>query len=922
MVTALAAGIYALLCLESRTGTLDLISEENPVNRDFLSFVRDFATPESLVLILEGPDPDANRSFADALAPRLDALRGLVKDVFYKFDIEFFRRRGLLYLDLDTLEAQKLALDGNRDFLATISAHPKLETLFREVRNRAVDPSAMIAVDSATRQRGLRLLEGVLDGMTAALIHPEGAAAPPWEQFLASGGADLVENAPADGYNTSRDGRMVFVLVEPADLRNDYRFLAGFIREVREVVDELRGRFPTVRVGFTGTPALAEEEMRISQRDMTVAMIFSLIGIMALFVLAFGGLSRPFMALLALLVGMAWSYGVITLVIGYLNLLSLSCGLILIGLGINYSVHFVSRFQEELSKTDDVAVVLERTFSGVGEGLLTGGATTTAAFYTTTLVEFPGLRQLGFVAGTGVFLCLVAMMTALPSFLVVWEKWRQRRRHGLRGHARKMTTVQLEGAMGTLRRRPGAVFLGCALVSLLSVIGIFRISFDSNLLHLQAKDTETVRNELKLMENSPQPPEFGAVLVDRYEDISPTAAHLRTLPTVKDVLSLEQLIPARQASKRAIIKEMQTALRDLPLPVRVTKTVDPAAISVLLGDIHSTLGVAGPLLSVLDADSDMAQGVENLRQSLNGTLEALRSTPSDGAVESLGRYQTTLFSDLSEKLNLLLSPAYERELTYKELPHEVYRRFVGAGGRFLIYAYPAANVWEDSSRDAFVANLRQVDPRVTGHPILVHEAIRLIWEGYQRAGLYALVVVAILVLLDFRGLRATVLALTPLMAGVLWMVGLLKLLGLSLNPANLIALPLILGIGIDNGVHLVHRFREEGAPEIADLMRLVRAVYGSRGQSAGFRARGREIIERLGQEGGHSAVVALRTTGRAVLLSSLATMMSFGCMAMATHRGVASMGFLLLIGVGACLLSALIMLPAFFSLVVAQGGKL
>jgi hypothetical protein len=199
----------------------------------------------------------------------------------------------------------------------------------------------------------------------------------------------------------------------------------------------------------------------------------------------------------------------------------------------------------------------------------------------------------------------------------------------------------------------------------------------------------------------------------------------------------------------------------------------------------------------------------------------------------------------------------------------VRRRLVGDDGRLLLRIHPAENIWEPEARARFIEALRTIDPEVTGIPVQAHESSRLMLRGYVQGGLYSLVVVLVVLLIDLRRLSDVVAALAPLAAGAGWTLGVMAAVDLDFNLANLIILPLMIGIGIDIGIHCVHRSRDDG--------------------SAG-------------------AALVKSSTGRAVILSGLTTAIGFGSLAIAQHRGIQSLGILLGVGVVANVLAALFVL--------------
>lgn len=242
---------------------------------------------------------------------------------------------------------------------------------------------------------------------------------------------------------------------------------------------------------------------------------------------------------------------------------------------------------------------------------------------------------------------------------------------------------------------------------------------------------------------------------------------------------------------------------------------------------------------------------------------------------ALFAFQEELFRDLPEQLGLLQDSAGAEPVTVDDLPQELRARYVGRTSQYRLFVFPAGNVWNFAPLARFVEEVRSVDPDTHGTPIRTFEYLRAMKEGYQSAAVYALIGVVLLAFLTFRAaVGATLLALVPLTVGALWTLGLMGLLGVPFNPANLLLLPLIVGIGIDNGIYVVQRFREPG--------------------------------------GGGGPLP--RSTSRAITLSALTTMVGFGSLMMSAHQGLGSLGLVVVLGVGSVLVASLTTLPSLLAL--------
>ncbi|MGH7407767.1 MAG: MMPL family transporter, partial [Candidatus Methylomirabilales bacterium] len=269
-------------------------------------------------------------------------------------------------------------------------------------------------------------------------------------------------------------------------------------------------------------------------------------------------------------------------------------------------------------------------------------------------------------------------------------------------------------------------------------------------------------------------------------------------------------------------------------------------------------------------EEDGEAAIAAARSALEGVLAGLEAAPrTEGADRRLATYERRLGADFAEKVRLLRRSVEAPPLTVATLPASLRNHFVGESGRLLLRVYPRGDIWDRGATARFIEALRRVDPDVTGPPVHTFEASRALTYGYGQAGLYALLAIFALSAILFRHAGHALLSMVPLLAGTGWTLGVMALLGMNFNLANLFALPLILGMGVDNGMNLVARFREE--------------------------------------KGGR--FVLATAMGKSMVLASLTTIAGFGVLLLAQHRGIASLGLLLTLGVSNILLASLTLLP-------------
>ena len=269
--------------------------------------------------------------------------------------------------------------------------------------------------------------------------------------------------------------------------------------------------------------------------------------------------------------------------------------------------------------------------------------------------------------------------------------------------------------------------------------------------------------------------------------------------------------------------------------------------------------------------------LEDGLESIRGVISALASTENVKVRARIDAFTATLMVYLEEGIGRLERSVAQGKLSAEDLPDGVRERFVSAKGRYAVYAFPKESMWDRDKLGAFLKDAREVAPDVTGFPETFYENTGVMYRGFIEAAWYSSIAVLVLLLFDLRSFRLVLLGVFPLACGTIWMLGTMATTNINYNLANIVGLPLIIGVGIDNAVHLLHRYRQDG-----------------------------------------DVATALRRTGGAVVLSSMTTMVGFGSLSIASHRGLGSLGQILFIGVGCCLAAAMLALPAGLTLF---GGK-
>jgi hopanoid biosynthesis associated RND transporter like protein HpnN len=885
----LVAGLGVVLALlitathlTFQTNRLDLIASGDHYRQLGDAYDREFEDlPGDVIVVIRSERPEAAKAFATALAQRW-ATNPHIDQVLYRINVDTLKQKALLYLSPDDLMALRQKLQNHQAFLEELTAAPTLQNLLALI-NREMSTALVGQVftgfleedHQAKEPPDLSLLVALLQHMNQALDAPH-VYQSPWASLFAKD----VETRGQDGFLWSDDKHLLFVLVQPKREEGEFNRFDKAVQQIRADVDELRKVHPDVEVGITGKSILDADEMAVAARDTGLATVISVVGVTLLYFGLFKGVVRPLLALAALLIGICWALGFTSLTIGHLNILSMVFMPMLLGLGIDYGSYFISRYMEERRAGKGLQEAMAQTFVATGPGIVATALTTALTFGTLLLTGFKGIAELGFIGGSGILLAALATFTVLPALLTCYEK-----RRPVRGAApqRKFPEKHRGGYLEPLYRHPWAIVAASVLLSGLALLALGKVEMDLNLLHLQAKGTESIVWVQRIFESTRRSVLYGEMVADSLEDVKRKEAALRALPSVAQVESVASVIPEDQPRKMRLIKELPPFLADLALQRDTAEAVDLEALRTILGRLQFKMVEDGEAAGELREGTlrEQMHEVRRLIAQFDETTERLGQT---AALQALATFQEELSRDLVEQVTLLQANLQAEPVTIHDLPSELQTRYVGKTGHYRLFVYPAEDIWEFTPLTRFVDQIRSVDPDVLGTPIGNFEYTRGIKEAYAQAGLYAFLGIVGLTLLTFRAVRPTFLALIPLAVGSLWILGFMGLFHVTFNVANLIVLPLIMAPAVESGIMIVYRYREER------------------------RTRQRPLP-------------LPQSTGQAVVFSSLSTIIGFGSLMISHHRGIFSIGLLLTLGVASVLLASITTLPSLLSILSSRSRK-
>ncbi len=893
--------------LQYKTQRNDLISPHKEHQQRWRDYLAEFGDDDDIVVVVKGTDRPRMEKALETLAARVQARPELFDRLFYKVDLRSLRNRALLFLSTEEIRAIQHHLEDMSQLLKHGWISWKLLTL-SSLLQEAVQRTAKMKPDvplTADDEVFLTQLWNITHNAKDVIVDPQKyktpwgslLARPPQQKDMLAEPQYFFSDPPVTDETPARPAKetLAFLLMRPIKEEGSFTYALKSVTAIRDIVEQTRAEFPGIAFGVTGLPVLETDEMAAADHDTRLASWLAIAGVSVLFLLVYRGIWYPLLTVVTLLIGTAWALGWLTLTVGHLNILSATFAVMLIGMG-DYGVLWVMRYEQARRRGVDVRSALLHTATHVAIGNLTAACTLALAFFAAMFADFQAVAELGWIAGCGVLLCAFACFTILPALLVIFD----RRRTGERPtsadwcipyqptNAGRSPDAWLPGLA---RRARWVVLAGLVLTIGLGYAAWKGVSYDHNLLHLQARDLDAVKWELTLIEHTAGANWHAVSYTDTPQEALALKARYEKLPEVSRVVEAASLLPQDQEVKVPLLADIQRRLSDLPKRGAIIPHLRPNC-RTLLTCLNNLAEKLQPLAgSACGANGKPTTLLTDLRESVWNLHRQILLLPAEIVEKRLQEFEQRLAGDLAEDLHRLREVAMPQPITLADLPTAFRDRYVGRSGKWLLRVFARHSLWEFPQLEQFTQQIHAVDPTATGKPFGTVEGLRAMKNGLERAGFYAFLVIVAVLWLDFRSWKRTAVAVAPLVVAVLFSLGILGLFGVPLNPANMIAFPLILGVGVDNGVHILHDY----------LLR--RRPHPSFPQLEG------------GQGGGISYAI-----GRGVLVKALTTMIGFGTLMIASERGLAGLGLILTLGVGCSMLTALIFLPAMLHLYGAVTG--
>ncbi len=823
------------------TDTGLLFSANLPWKQTSRALTRQFPQNDGvLVAVIDAQIPEEAEATAAALAGRLRANTALFHNVVQPDTSDYLQQNAFLLIGKTQLQ----------DLLdRTVDAQPFLGQLVSDPSLRGLFGALSLVAEGAKRGVSAGAMGPAMMQFHTALSQAADGHAQPlsWENLLA-------------GPLAKQAGRYRFVTVKPV---RDFTSLqpggkaADFMRQAAASLPYIASGQAHMRL--TGGVALDDEEFSSVAQGAAIGLGGSFVLVCVWLFAAVRSWRLTVPIALTLILGLLLTTGFAALTVGTLNLISVAFAILFVGIAVDFAIQFTVRFRERRHVHPDMIEALRETGRGSGAQILVASLATASGFLAFTPTEFVGVAQLGIIAGGGMIIAFLTTLTFLPALLVQFRPRQEKREVGV------MMLKRLEPIVRPLHWPILAVFI------VLAVAGAAltpTIPFDGDPLHTKNQHTEAVTTLYSLMGDPFTNPYTIDALLPSLDAAHAITPKISALAPVQAVLSLNSFVPQDQTDKLAIIADANSILAPTLSPPTKATPPDAAALRQSAKDLSAKLqGVLGKLA----ADDPL--------RAIAGDLDRLQAAPD----ATLLATQSALLRFLPMQLDRLRVALAAKPVTLADVPADLKANWLVPDGRARLEVLPRSSVNDSRAIRNFVDVVTNVMPQATGSAVIIVRSAQTIIHAFSIAAISALGAIAVILIIALRRPIDVGLVMAPLTISSLLTVVVLRSCGISLNFANIIALPLLLGVGVSFNIYFVMNWR-------AGITRFLGSA-----------------------------------TARAVIFSALTTGTAFGSLALSAHPGTASMGTLLLISLGCTVLTTLLFVPALLATIprprVILGGS-
>lgn len=826
---------YTVNNLGINTNSADMLSPDLPFQKNQRRIDKEFPQDSRvIILVVDALTPEETSQAAISLVEKLSTQSDNFSSVYIPTENDFFSQQALLFLELDELEdlAEKLA--ETQPFIGYLSKNYHLQGLFDIVVKALETDDRTIPTDLNPLLLAINnVIESQLDQQPHRLS---------WQNLLA-----------ANKLNTETNRTLV--IAKPKLNFSEIMAAEQALNAARQTASQVMQDNANIRIRITGEAALEQEELESVSGGVVISAIASLILVCTSLWLGLRSFKLMLATLIVLILGLILTAGFATLSVGHLNIISIAFAVLYIGLGVDYAIHLCLHYRESRSQGMENDEALTESIHIVGFPIFLCAITTALGFLAFVPTDFIGVSEFGIISAGGMIIGLVISLTALPALITIFS-------------LKDVKPINSSFSLGSLSTLPFRYSRSIRWLTIIIAIGastlLTQLVFDSNPINLRDPGSESVSTIKELLKSQTESPFALLTLAPNAEEAEKLADQLEQLPSVHQTIFLNNFVAENQDEKLDIIEELDLILGNQ------------------LNNFDTELNNTDPKLALLGFNISISEALK--KQSTNApraTLEKLQNniklilqhhddTDKD-PYHSLEKNILSLLPYTMERLRVSLTAA-----PYKlaDIPDYIRSHWLSPNGQYKVHITPEYDQNELQNLKQFVSEVQTAAPYSSGLPVADQASGAAIVKAFVQAFSGAIIAIFLLLLIILRDIKSTLLTIGPLLLAALLTGAANVILDNPFNFANVIALPLLMGMGVDSSIHIMQRLRSGLSSQ-------------------------KEILQ--------------SSTARGVFFSSLTTLFSFSSLAFTPHVGTSSMGLLLAVGIFFTLICTLIVLPAFYS---------
>ncbi|WP_428354152.1 MMPL family transporter [Methyloprofundus sp.] len=825
---------YAKNHLGVNNNSSEMLSPDLPFQQNYKRLEAEFPQDTNAILfVVDTPTPEETTIAASNLLKRLNNNSEFFEANYIPDDNAFFRQQAFLYLS--TAELDKLAsnLTDAQPFIGYLAQNYNLQGLF------TILGQALENEDSVISQS----LPALLSSISTAF---EKVAA--GEHYHVSWQTILNPNSA-----TNKTRRIV--IAKPKVHFQSMMPVAAAIEKARALSSQLMQEMPGANIRITGDIALQHEELEDIGDGAILSGIGSFILVLTILFRCFHSIKLLLATLITLLMGLTLTAGFAAIAVGHLNVISISFAALYIGLGVDFAIHMNLHYRAQLVNNQSNIDAIKMALHSVGFSLFLCALTTSIGFFAFIPTDYKGVSELGMISGVSMFIGLAVSMLVLPALLTVF-KLKHAKAFAIPAQPSFIQTLPFRYKK-TIRRSTIAITIACLFV-------IPYISFDSNPIDMRNPAASTVIAFKNLLKSKTDSPYALYALSNNLQETQLTQDKLEQLTSVHGTISLENLVATDQDDKLFTIEDLALILG--PQLSQFNARLTPSDTVAVLSQFKATLA------SALENKSTSIdpQVLLKLSASIDIFLAAVEQFPEPVLLEQ--KLDNSILGLLPYTINMLNQGLSAYAFDLNDIPDYIRLQWLSPHGIYRTMIMPEEDLNIPANLKQFAEQVQSIEPTAVGMPVGDLASGKAVVGAFQQAFTSSLIIISLLLFFILRSVKKVLLVIGPLLLAGLLTCTANVFLGIPFNFANIIALPLLLGMGVDSGIHIMHCLYE-----------------------------GLEDNQHLLQT----------STARGVMFSSFTTMSSFISLALIPHFGISSMGITLAVGISFTLLCTLFVLPAF-----------